>query len=87
MNPRITEVKPKANYKLLLTFTNGERREFDVKPYLNTGLFVQLKNESMFASVICTMGSIQWQNGLDLCPDMLYEDSVLVNNNEVLNIH
>jgi hypothetical protein len=32
----------------------------------------------MFASVVCNMGSIQWQNGLDLCPDTLYEESELV---------
>ena len=55
-----------------------------MKPFLNTGQFIQLKNEAMFASVVCTMGSIQWQNGLDLCPDMLYEDSEPVNKREVL---
>jgi hypothetical protein len=84
MNPRVTEVKPAINFKLELTFSNGEKRVFDMKPYLNTGQFVQLKNKTMFASVVCTMGSIQWQNGLDLCPDMLYEDSEPVNKREVL---
>jgi hypothetical protein len=74
MNPRVIKVKPTINFQLELTFSNGEKRVFDVKPYLNTGQFVQLKNEAMFESVVCTMGSIQWQNGLDLCPDTLYED-------------
>jgi hypothetical protein len=76
MNPRVTEVKAIKNYHLELSFTNGEKKVFDMNPYLNTGLFVQLKNESLFASVKCVMGSIQWQNGLDLCPDMLYEEGV-----------
>lgn len=76
MNPRVTKVKPARDFKLELTFSNRENRVFDVKPYLNIGRFVQLQNEAMFASVVCTMGSIQWQNGLDLCPDTLYEDSV-----------
>jgi len=79
MNPRVTEVKPAIDFQLELTFSNGEKRVFDMKPYLNIGRFVQLKNEAMFASVVCTMGSIQWQNGLDLCPDTLYEESVPVN--------
>ena len=79
MNPRVTEVKPAKDFKLELTFSNRENRVFDMKPYLNIGRFVQLQNEAMFASVVCTMGSIQWQNGLDLCPDTLYEDSVPVN--------
>jgi hypothetical protein len=76
MNPRVTEVKPKVDYQLELTFSNEEKRVFDMKPYLNTGRFAELKNESLFASVKCVMGSIQWQNGLDLCPDTLYEESV-----------
>ncbi len=79
MNPRVKKVRPKSNYLLELTFSNGEKRVFDVKPYLNTGLFVQLKNETMFTSVLCTLGSIQWQNGLDLCPDTLYEESAPYN--------
>jgi len=84
MNPRVIKVKPLIDFKLELTFSNGEKRVFDMKPFLNTGQFIQLKNEAMFASVVCTMGSIQWQNGLDLCPDMLYEDSGPVNKREVL---
>jgi len=79
MNPRVTKVKPARDFKLELIFSNRENRVFDMKPYLNIGRFVQLQNEAMFASVVCTMGSIQWQNGLDLCPDTLYEDSVPVN--------
>jgi hypothetical protein len=39
------------------------------------GRFTELKNSAMFSSVVCIMGSIQWQNGLDLCPDTLYEES------------
>jgi hypothetical protein len=76
MNPRVTNVKPIKDFKLELTFSNEEIGVFDMKPYLKTGRFTELKNEAIFASVVCTMGSIQWQNGLDLCPDTLYEDSV-----------
>jgi hypothetical protein len=75
MNSRVTEVRTEIDFKLKLTFTNGEKRVFDVKPYLNTGRFAELKNKAMFSSVVCTLGSIQWQNGLDLCPDTLYEES------------
>ena len=82
MNPRVTKVKPVINFQLELTFSNGEEKVLDMKPYLNTGRFVQLQNEAMFASVVCAMGSIQWQNGLDLCHDTLYEDSVPYNKSE-----
>jgi hypothetical protein len=76
MNPRVEDVKPESDFKLKLTFQNGEERMFDVKPYLNTGRFTELKDNALFSSVVCTMGSIQWQNGLDLCPDTLYEESL-----------
>jgi hypothetical protein len=76
MNPRVIKVKPAINFQLNLTFSNGEEKVLDMNPYLNMGRFIELKNEAMFASVICSMGSIQWQNGLDLCPDTLYEESI-----------
>ena len=75
MNPRVREVKPNLDYTLTLTFTNGEVRVFDVKPYLEKGIFRELKEKSIFNSVRPFLGSIQWQNGQDFCPDMLYLDS------------
>ena len=76
MSPRIKEVKPCADYTLSLTFTNGEVRVFDVKPYMDTSVFRELRDRSLFNSVRPSLGSIQWKNGQDLCPDTLYEESV-----------
>lgn len=78
MNPRVTNVKPENDYTLLLTFTNGEVRRFDVKPYLEKGIFRTLKKVSEFNSVQPFLGSIQWANEADICPDTLYLDSTTV---------
>lgn len=75
MNPRVKYVKPHSNYTIILTFTNGEVKLFDMKPYLDKGIFSELKNISLFNSVKPFLGSIQWQNGQDLCPDTLYLES------------
>ncbi len=75
MNPRIAEVTPNPDYSLTLKFTNGEVRRFDVRPYLEKGIFQELKDMQVFKSVKPSMGSIQWLNGQDLCPDTLYLDS------------
>ena len=75
MNPRVKSVKPLANYKLLLEFTNGEWRIFDVSPYLHKGIFRQLQSPAMFYSVKTVDGTVQWQNEADLCPDTLYLES------------
>ena len=75
MNPRVKEVKPNRDYTLTLTFTNGEMRVFDVKPYLDKGIFRELKEPNLFNTVKPFLGSIQWKNGQDFCPDMLYLES------------
>jgi len=76
MNPRVLDVKPSENYTLQVRFTNGEVKLFDVKPYLEIGNFKDLQDKSLFNSVKPFLGSIQWSNGLDLCPDTLFLDSV-----------
>ncbi len=76
MNPRVNAVKPNPDYTITLVFTNGEVRCFDVKPYLNIGIFRELKDLSVFNSVRPFLGSVQWKNGQDFCPDTLYLDSV-----------
>jgi hypothetical protein len=76
MNPRVVKVKPEADYMLRLWFTNGEVKRFDMKPYLDKGIFTELKDLSVFNSVKPFLGSIQWVNEADLCPDTLYLDSV-----------
>ena len=76
MNPRIQNVKPNPDHTLTLTFTNGEVKIFDVKPYLDKGIFQELRDMSVFNSVRPFLGSIQWQNGQDFYPDTLYLDGV-----------
>ena len=78
LNPRVKAVRPQANYTLRLTFTNGEVRVFDVKPYLSKGIFRPLQNLGIFNSVRPFLGSVQWSNDADLCPDTLYEKSIPV---------
>jgi len=78
MNPRVKEVEADQDYTLLITFNNGEQKRFDVKPYLDKGIFSELKEPAIFYSVKPFMGSIEWSNGADLCPDMVYLDSISI---------
>ncbi len=76
INPRVKDVKPNPDYTLTLTFSNGEVKIFDVKPYMDKGIFRELRDRSVFNSVKPFLGSIQWQNGQDFCPDTLYLEGV-----------
>ena len=71
----VIKAKPLNNYKLELTFENKEIKIFDVRPYLDTGLFKTLKNENFFKMVRVSYDSIEWPNGVDLDPEILYEKS------------
>lgn len=71
----IKEVKPLTDYNLLLKFENNEEKIFDVKPYLETGKFQELKDEKLFKSVKICFDSIEWDNQLDLDPELLYQKS------------
>ncbi|ODS32275.1 MAG: hypothetical protein SCARUB_02577 [Candidatus Scalindua rubra] len=75
MNPRVKDVKPNQDYTITLTFDNNEVKIFDMKPYLNKGIFEELNDINLFNTVKPFLGSIQWKNGQDLCPDTLYLDS------------
>ncbi|PKM52973.1 MAG: DUF2442 domain-containing protein [Firmicutes bacterium HGW-Firmicutes-5] len=71
----VIDVEPLNDYKLLLTFENGEKRIFDVSPYLDKGIFQELKNEEKFKTVRVSFDSIEWCNQADLDPEFLFEKS------------
>jgi len=77
-------VRSQPDYTLTLTFVNDEVKTFDVKPYLTIGIFRELQDQGIFNSVRPFLGSIQWQNGQDLCPDTLYLDSVPVGERQLV---
>jgi hypothetical protein len=75
MNPRVKEVYPLENYELRIIFANGEEKVFDIKPFLDLGVFKALNDKQLFKTVKPFLGSIMWANNIDVDPDTLYEDS------------
>jgi hypothetical protein len=69
---KVISVKPLKNYMLQIEFDTKEVRLFDVKPYLNFGIFTELKNENYFNDVRTSLDSIAWKNGQDFSPETLY---------------
>jgi len=75
MYQSIKNVQPISNYQLILTFENGEKRQFDMNPYLGLGIFRELRDISIFNSVKVSFDSIEWENEADLDPEILYKNS------------
>ena len=76
LGPRVVEVTPNDDYKLLLTFNTGEKRVFDAQQLLDMKVFAPLKNIVFFKSVRVEFGTIVWPQDIDYCPDTLYEQSM-----------
>ena len=75
LGPRVVSVRPLPDYKLALTFDNGERRTFDAAPLLEYPAFKPLKSETFFNMVRVQYGTICWPGDIDYCPDTLYAQS------------
>ncbi len=70
----VTRVQPLSGYILSLTFKNGAQKLFDMKPYLETGIFKALKDEALFNTVRISFDTIEWANEADIDPETLYAD-------------
>jgi hypothetical protein len=75
MNPRVKAVKPAADYRLQITFTNGETGIYDCRPLLDFGVFRELQDETYFRRVRAENGAVVWSHEQDICPDTIYLDS------------
>ena len=76
MSPRVKAVSYAGEYRLILTFTDGEERELNLQDRIvgRGGVFRPLEDLEFFSqvSVDPEAGTIIWPNGVDFCPDVLY---------------
>ena len=75
IRPTATKVVPTSDYRLIVTFDNGEKRRFDVKPYIKGSWYGNLKDPGYFSTVSVNGYTVEWLEGQDLCPDELYYNS------------
>jgi hypothetical protein len=75
MNPRIVGVVAEKNHILVLSFSNGECRRFDLSPYLHYPVFQPLADEDFFKLAQADHGTVCWSRDIDFDPDTLYLES------------
>lgn len=74
---RIKSVEPLENFVVRLEFTDGTSREIDLEPFLRGKIFERLRQDKeAFRAVKVDerMGTIVWENGADIDPDVLYHN-------------
>ena len=75
----VRHVQATDDHKPILTFENSERRCLDVSQFFECGRFAELRDINEFKKVRVAFDTIEWENGLDLDPEFLYEKSVKMN--------
>ncbi|NBY70480.1 MAG: DUF2442 domain-containing protein [Betaproteobacteria bacterium] len=74
----VTLVKPLPDYRLYVEVADGRRGVFDVKPYLDKGVFRELKDVGYFNQVGTLFGAITWPHEQDIAPETLLAELVPV---------
>jgi len=74
--PKLCSAKPLEDYRLLLEYSNGEKRVYDFRPNLTHKFYKSLEDAVLFADVSVNDGEIEWATGQDFCPHTLYENSL-----------
>lgn len=72
--PEVVQVKVLEDYRLNLVFDDGARGVFDMRPYLERGVFRTLKDKRVFESAHIEYGTVVWPNEIDIAPERLYGD-------------
>ncbi len=72
LRPTATQVEVTCAYQILIVFDNGEKKIFDVEPYIKGEWYGQLRSFEYFKRVTTDGYTVVWPDGQDICPDELY---------------
>ena len=75
LRPTATSVRAEEGYILDVEFDKGDRKRFDVKPYIKGSWYGKLENPDYFRRVRTDGYTVVWPEGQDICPDELYTQS------------
>jgi hypothetical protein len=62
------------DYKIKITFDNGEQKVVDCSKWLKGGIFEPLKEKEEFKKFFVDGWTVAWPNGADIAPETLYRD-------------
>ena len=71
----VVKVRAGPGFTLLLEFENGERRYFDMNPFIDQKPWDRLRLQHAFHSAFVDNGTVAWPGNIDIDPETLYEYS------------
>ncbi len=64
-------VRPLDDYEIWVELEDGRKGVFDLKPYLNHGVFRELQDKHYFSQVRIVLGAVTWPHEQDIAPETL----------------
>jgi len=84
MNPKAERVRYKTPNQLVVSFTNGETKLFDLTPYFQYPVYANLLDESYCNKASVQNGIVVWDDETDIDPDRLYLESKSIEGGNIL---
>lgn len=71
--PRLLEIKPRAEWKLWVRYSDGTEGVADLSHLAGKGVFTIWEDPAEFRKArLDESGAIVWGDGIDVCPDSIY---------------
>lgn len=68
---KVISAEPIENYKLRIVLSNGKQGIFDVFPYLDKGVFLELKDQDYFRRAKVAFGGVMWPHEQDFSAETI----------------
>jgi hypothetical protein len=74
----VITAKPLPNFRIYVEIEDGRKGVFDLSPYLDRGVFRELRDIHYFNRVGILFGAVTWPNEQDIAPETLLSEMIPV---------
>ena len=67
----VKTVQPLKDFRILVEIEDGRKGVFDLKPFLDLGIFRELRDVNYFNQVGILFGAVTWPHEQDIAPETL----------------
>ena len=78
----VKTVRPLDDFRIYVEIEDGRKGVFDLKPYLDHGVFQELRDKQYFNRVGIVFGAVTWPHEQDIAPETLVAEMTPVNQQE-----
>lgn len=82
----VKTVKPLPDYRIYVEIEDGRKGIFDLKPYLDFGVFRELRDVHYFNQVGILFGAVTWPHEQDIAPETLLAEMAPLDPNPAPNL-